>query len=330
MTKPIRFVAAIFATLSVALLGAQPILAAATFNPIRPERVPSPSSRPQLNRTSIQSLKDQLQHATSWAQAKHMDHFLAQFQRVQVLLDIASAPDSDTRHRLIAGLGVTIQHDGGVTEFIQNGKVRLRVPTPSRIPSIAHFKNPVADSVERPDGGATVAAGVGGRQDVCYDDDGTPDTCATVQDGEDAIALAVSMDSDLNDAQAEADDACAQVGCLAQEPELSGPWSPDDCSHNCVVEVAGAIADVGLGFAARWGLYSLGTTISASLAEGAAVVATGTVALTVLAATAGVAAAVFSAYAAYKCVYQIEPTLADETSEAVNFGSVPTNVKTWG
>jgi hypothetical protein len=135
---------------------------------------------------------------------------------------------------------------------------------------------------------------------------GQPEACASVQDGEDVMALASSMEADLANAQADYDSAyayCEQYGCEDELPP-SGPSA--DSGENCWLEGLGAAVDLGLGIYARVQLWGLG----ASIAADAAAVAVSEVAGTVIVATATVAGGVAAVYGFVKCMKRREPAPA--------------------
>jgi hypothetical protein len=137
---------------------------------------------------------------------------------------------------------------------------------------------------------------------------GQPDACASVQDGEDVMALAVSMEADLNNAQAALDSAneyCNQYGCDDDENELprSGPSVTVDNGENCWFAGIGAVIDLGFGIWARIQLYALGSSIVVD----AAAVAVADVAAAVIAATGSLVAGIVAVDAFVKCVKRREP-----------------------
>jgi hypothetical protein len=167
-----------------------------------------------------------------------------------------------------------------------------------------------------PDQCAPVYEGEPGAPGCSYQ--GVPDACASVQDGEDLMALAVSMEPALDDAEVaydSANDYCNQFGC-DDDPAESRPSGPSaDVVFNCVEEGVGAAADLGAALWARVELYSLGS----SIAVDAAAVAVGEVAATVAVSTVTIIGGIVAVHSFIHCIRAKEPVPVPATFEPTRF-----------
>ena len=210
-----------------------------------------------------QQVKEAL--ATAGSDTRQRDRM----QRMLSLLDIASATSASERHRLIGKLPVKIVETAGGKEFWAGGKLRFRV-------------TPAAHVDQHGFGGPSL----NGEQDEC-----APDTCATVQDGEDAIALAADLQADIDEMQAWLDEHPLEADSGGDE----GPNAPEE-EMNCAAHYVAAGVDLGLAVLGRVALYSLGAELA-----GGAVVATGTVAMVAFTAVFSVGAAALAIGLAVAC-----------------------------
>jgi len=143
----------------------------------------------------------------------------------------------------------------------------------------------------------------GATEPVCYYQ-GEPDTCASAQDGEDNLALVVSLDADIADAQAQYDETvayCNQYGCNEPAP-VSGPSGDGDLMKGCGEKLTLAVLEgVTAGFA-RYALYATAADIA-----GGAIVATGLLAATAMGAVFAVGLFAYAAVEAYHACHRYEP-----------------------
>lgn len=150
-----------------------------------------------------------------------------QIAQLELWIDIAAAKTRAERHEKILKLPVKIVVSsptdgrvGVIKSFVAGGRTHARLFIPA----------PEATSMpdEQSSGPAVSESPV--AQDQCYDDDGTPDTCATEQDAEDLIAVASDTEAEAEGYQAEADGWCQQTGCDDSDPATGsayGPFEPD-------------------------------------------------------------------------------------------------------